>query len=177
MAVQSFSSKVLKDMNRPESEGEIVDFFKIAREKIAGVSFSSDVMVGFPTESEEDFEKTLSWVQKIKFLELFMYYYNPRPNTLSAKLYKDLPLEVKKKRLSRLIDCQMEVTKKLKSDFLGKREKVIAVRESKKEKDMILCFTKDKLSVLVDKKDIKVNEMKEVELISMKGTTFHGKTL
>jgi len=100
--VQSGSDKVLKAMNRKYSVDEFLETALYIREKIPSASISSDFIVGFPGETEEDFSLTLELVKKVRFDQAFTFKYSPRPFTAAEKLGDELPEEVKKERLRRL---------------------------------------------------------------------------
>lgn len=102
LPVQSGSNRILRAMNRKytsESYLELVDYIY---EKIPGISLSTDIIVGFPGESDADFEATLNLVELARFEGAYTFIYSPRPNTPAAKLTDTLPIEIKKERLYRL---------------------------------------------------------------------------
>ena len=102
LPVQSGSDKILKKMNRKYTREKYFKIIEKLRGKIPGVAFSTDIIVGFPTETEEDFLKTLDTVKKIGFKSAFTFKYSPRENTAAFQMKDDVPLTVKKERLERL---------------------------------------------------------------------------
>ena len=86
LPVQSGSDRILKEMNRHYTVAQYMDLVNYAKEKIPGVTFSSDIIVGFPGETEEDFQATLDLIQRVKYMQLFTFIYSKRTGTPAAKL-------------------------------------------------------------------------------------------
>jgi tRNA-2-methylthio-N6-dimethylallyladenosine synthase len=98
LPIQSGSDKILKAMNRPYTQKHYLNLIKKTQEKIPEVKFSTDVIVGFPGESQKDFQETVKVFQKIPFFEAYINKYSPRPGTASFKLEDDVSWEEKKRR-------------------------------------------------------------------------------
>jgi tRNA-2-methylthio-N6-dimethylallyladenosine synthase len=98
LPIQSGSDKILKAMNRPYTQKHYLNLIKKTQEKIPEVKFSTDVIVGFPDETEKDFQETVKVFQKIPFFEAYINKYSPRPGTASFKLEDNVPWEEKKRR-------------------------------------------------------------------------------
>ena len=98
LPIQSGSNKILKLMNRPYTQKYYLNLIKKTQEKIPEVKFSTDVIVGFPGETEKDFQKTIEVFKKVKFSIAFINKYSPRPGTASFKLKDDVSLKEKKGR-------------------------------------------------------------------------------
>ncbi|MFW6113367.1 MAG: tRNA (N6-isopentenyl adenosine(37)-C2)-methylthiotransferase MiaB [Actinomycetota bacterium] len=109
LPLQAGSDRVLKDMNRGYSRGEYLEKVQYLRGMIDGLSLTTDLMVGFPGESEEDFEQTLEMVEECRFDGAYTFMYNPREGTRAAELTNVVPNEESQERLQRL----MEVTRRL----------------------------------------------------------------
>lgn len=107
LALQSGSDRVLKAMNRKYTAEQFLSIVREAREKIPGVSITTDIIVGFPGETEEDFEETLHVVREAAFDQAFTFQYSPRPGTKAA-LLEEIPAEVMTDRFNRLVDVQNE---------------------------------------------------------------------
>ncbi|MBI3961837.1 MAG: tRNA (N6-isopentenyl adenosine(37)-C2)-methylthiotransferase MiaB [Deinococcus sp.] len=103
LPVQSGSDQVLKDMNREYTAQQFIHAAQLARKALPGCSVTTDLIAGFPTETEEDFQATLALVDQVGFDASFTFIYSPRPGTPAGAL-PDLPQEVKTERLMRLID-------------------------------------------------------------------------
>ena len=107
------------------------------REKLPDCGVTSDVMVGFPTETEEDFSDTLSLVKEARFSNAFTFVYSPRRGTVAAQM-EQLPAEVKKDRITRLVALQNEITKELSLEYVGKIQEVL-VEDVNPKKNGYVC--------------------------------------
>jgi tRNA-2-methylthio-N6-dimethylallyladenosine synthase len=133
MPAQSGSDKILKAMNRNYTAGKYLELIDKAREIVPGIAISGDFMVGFPGETEEDFEKTVSLVQSVRYKNCFVFKYSPRPGTAADKRLQDtVPEEVKKRRNIKLLAVQEEISDELSKEFIGKEVKVLVEGLSKK---------------------------------------------
>ena len=102
LPLQSGSTSVLKAMNRVYTKEQYLNLVQKMKDKIPGVKFSTDIIVGFPGETEEDFEDTLDVVRKVKFEQIFMFIYSRRVGTPADKMENQIPEEIKHKRFDRL---------------------------------------------------------------------------
>ena len=139
--IQSGSDKILKAMNRRYTFDDYYEKVKKIREKIPEASISSDIIVGFPGETQEDFELTLEAIKKIRYDSVYSFAYSKREGTPAATYDNQVPEDVKKERLTKLIALQTEIMNDINSSFLGKT--VIAYVEgiSKKNEDVISTRT------------------------------------
>ena len=108
LPVQSGSDRLLKEMNRHYDVAQYMDLIHYAKEKIPGVTFSSDIIVGFPGETEEDFEATLELIRKVGYMQLFTFIYSKRTGTPAAKLPDPTTHAEKAARMDRLLKTQEE---------------------------------------------------------------------
>ena len=108
LPVQSGSDRLLKEMNRHYNVAQYMDLIRYAKEKIPGVTFSSDIIVGFPGETEEDFQATLDLVRKVGYMQLFTFIYSKRTGTPAAKLPDPTTHAEKAARMDRLLKTQEE---------------------------------------------------------------------
>ena len=106
LPVQSGSDRLLKEMNRHYTVAQYMDLVDYAREKIPGVTFSSDIIVGFPGETEEDFQATLDLVRKVGYMQLFTFIYSKRTGTPAAKFDDPTTHAEKAARMERLLKTQ-----------------------------------------------------------------------
>ena len=107
---QSGSDRLLQLMRRNHTLDEYIQKVKYLQRIAPGVELSSDLIVGFPGETEEDFERTLHCLREVRFMQLFPFKYSPRPGTVAAELEDDVPREVKEERLARVIALQSEIS-------------------------------------------------------------------
>ena len=126
LPVQSGSSRVLKLMNRKyDREKYLATAMKI-KEKIPQVSLTTDIIIGFPTETDTDFAETYSLVEKVGFDMIYTFIYSPRVGTIAAKMEGQIPREVSNVRFKSLSDLQNEVAERLNEEFIGKTVRVLS---------------------------------------------------
>ena len=109
LPVQSGSDRLLQAMNRHYSKAQYLELIEYAKEKIPGVTFSSDIIVGFPGETEQDFEDTLELVRQVRYMQLFTFIYSKRTGTKAAELPDPTPRAEKTARMERLLKTQDEI--------------------------------------------------------------------
>ena len=129
---QSGSDRILKAMNRHYDRKKYLETIAYAKEKIENVSLTSDIIVGFPGETYEDFKETLSLIREVEFTSLFTFIFSPRVGTPAEKMDDPVSAEEKSKWFQELLDVQEEIAAKRCSSMVGKTEKVLI--ESVKEK-------------------------------------------
>ena len=130
---QSGSDKILKAMNRHYTAGQYLELLNTARTIVPGIEIAGDFIVGFPDETEDDFQLTVDLVRKARYKNCFVFKYSPRPATAADKKLQDnIPLEVKKNRNTELLAVQEEISDELSRDFLGKTAEVLVEGLSKK---------------------------------------------
>ena len=109
LPVQAGSNRILKAMKRGYNRERYLELIAQVRENIKGVSLSTDIICGFPGETEEDFEQTLKLVKEVRYESAFMYYYSPREGTEAATMANQIPEKERKERLARLIELQNNI--------------------------------------------------------------------
>ena len=120
-------------MNRQHTREEYMQLIDKILEIIPGCGISQDIITGFPTETEEDHQDTLSLMEYVKFYFGYMFKYSERPGTMAArKLEDDIPEETKKRRLTEIVDAQRSHSAYRTNESLGKTVEVLIERESKK---------------------------------------------
>ena len=130
---QSGSDKILRAMNRHYTAGHYLQLLAKARAIVPDIAIAGDFIVGFPGETQIDFEATVELVKKARYKNCFIFKYSPRPDTTADKrLADDVPLEVKKIRNIELLAVQEKISNQLSADFLGKEVKVLVEGLSKK---------------------------------------------
>lgn len=119
LPVQSGSDRILKRMNRGYTREKYLGLVNTLRENIKGIELTTDIIVGFPGETEEDFSDTLSLVREANFSAAYTFMYSPRNGTSAARMEEQIDKVVKKERLARLNELQAELLKKSNEKFLG----------------------------------------------------------
>ncbi|WP_082020822.1 tRNA (N6-isopentenyl adenosine(37)-C2)-methylthiotransferase MiaB [Candidatus Soleaferrea massiliensis] len=126
LPVQSGSNRILKQMNRRYTAEDYLDIIRYAKEKIPGVTFTSDIMVGFPSETYEDFKQTLALVKQVEYDALFTFLYSKRVGTKAAAM-EDLTTDAEKSRWFReLLEVQGEIGRKRNASYVGQTLRVLA---------------------------------------------------
>ena len=131
LPVQSGSDRILKLMNRHYTVADYLSLIDYAREKIPGIAFTSDIIVGFPGEREEDFLGTLELVKKVRYHSLFTFQFSPRSGTPAASMPDDTPHEIKQARFEQLLEVQNAISQELHETYVGKTVRVLAEGESR----------------------------------------------
>ncbi len=149
LPLQSGSDRILKAMNRRYTFGAYMEKLNYLRSKIPDVSVTSDIIVGFPGETEEDFEATLEALRVAEYDRVFSFIYSPRTGTPAAEMVDQVPPEVKNERFSRLLEVQNEISNKKNQVLVGKTVRVLCdgasknnagVLEGRTEQDKIVIF-------------------------------------
>lgn len=122
---QSGSSRVLREMNRSYDREKYLALVETARRYMPELSLTSDVIVGFPNETEEDFEQTISLVEQVRFDSLFTFIYSKREGTVAARIDDQTPQADKKRRFERLLAVQNEISNQINASYVGKTCRVL----------------------------------------------------
>ncbi|MDD8031045.1 MAG: tRNA (N6-isopentenyl adenosine(37)-C2)-methylthiotransferase MiaB [Acidobacteriota bacterium] len=132
LPLQSGSNRILKKMNRGYSREDYLNKIDLLRSLMPDISLSTDIIVGFPTETEEDFAMTMELLEKVRFSNVFSFRYSPRPLTAASKIKDDVPDQTKIDRLIRLQAKQKDIQLELNRNYLMKTIKVLCLGPSKK---------------------------------------------
>ena len=170
---QSGSNKILKLMNRRYTKEEYLKLYNSIREKVKGSSITTDIIVGFPGETEEDFNETLDLVNYCKFDSAFTFIYSPRENTPAAKLEDNITLKEKEERLYKLNDLINKYSKESNDRMLNNVYNVLIEGESSKEECLFGYTETNKLvNVKCDKDNI--GKIVKVKIIDAKSFSLDG---
>ncbi len=174
LPLQSASDFVLNKMKREYTYEHYRSIISELKEKIPHCVLSTDILVGFPYESVEDFEKTLEAMKEIRYDTAYMFKYSVRTGTASAN-YPDLVDEAeKKRRLQLIIDTQHKIVKEQNEKDLGKTEEVLLERVSRKSTNQLLGKTDGNKPVVIEADKSMIGSYQTVQLEGLKGNTFHG---
>jgi tRNA-2-methylthio-N6-dimethylallyladenosine synthase len=146
------------------------------RRAIPGVTLTTDIIVGFPGETDEEFEETLSAVREVGFSDAYTFIFSPRDGTPATRLPPELsiPAEVSSERLQRLMDTVRSATRERNMTLLGTRHEVLVEREAKRGEAMLMTRTRDFKTVLVPGDGTMLGQYLTVELTGTTGSTFTG---
>lgn len=174
LPVQHGSSKILKAMNRRYTREQYLDLVERIRNRIPDVSLTTDIMLGFPGETDEDVEEAVSLMKTVRYESAFMYYYNPREGTPAASMANQISMDEKKKRLQKIIDMQLVITQEEMEKRVGKTIKVLAESVSRDNKDELLGKTEQDERVAFKAARSVIGKFVKVHLDSLNGNTFKG---
>lgn len=125
LPLQSGSNRILELMNRRHTIEEYLEKIHCLKNRVPNVELSTDIIVGFPTETEEDFEATLQVLEEVRYGQVFSFKYSPRPNTRAAEMPDDVPRKVKEDRLQRLIHLQEKINQEQIQSYVGTVQSVL----------------------------------------------------
>lgn len=150
IAMQSGSNRILKKMNRKYTREYYLDMVRRIRERLPEVALGTDIIVGFPGETEEDFEGTLDIVREIRFDSAFTFVYSPRAGTRAALYVDQVPKEIKRDRIVRLNEVQYGITAEINRQQIGKVEEILIDGPSKTNADKLTGRTRSNRIVILD---------------------------
>ncbi|GHU99716.1 tRNA-2-methylthio-N(6)-dimethylallyladenosine synthase [Spirochaetia bacterium] len=174
LCVQHGSNRILEAMNRRYTRESYLALVREIRRSIPDISLSTDILIGFPGESEEDVQATLGLMEEVKFLYAYMYHYNPREGTAAYSLPDRIGEEVKRERLGRVIALQKRHTQELLKSRLGRRATVLIEGISRKNADELISRTERDEMVVVRGSPSLVGSFAELTLSSLRGNTFRA---
>ena len=173
LPVQHGSTEILRRMNRRYTREQYLLLVDKIKSKIPEVSLTTDIMMGFPGETEEDVQLTLDLMEYVKYESAMMYYYNPRSGTPAAKM-EQLPLEVKKEHLQRVIDLQLSHTQKQMSLRVGRTVPVLFEGVSRDDRTELLGQIEQHEKIAVKAPVNLIGKFADVKIESLNGNTFKG---
>jgi tRNA-2-methylthio-N6-dimethylallyladenosine synthase len=174
LPVQHGSNRILTAMNRRYTREDYLTLAQKLRAAMPGVTLSTDILVGFPGETEADLEVVLTLMDEVRFLYAYMYHYNPREGTAAYRLPGRIPDDVKKARLARVIETQAAHTTELLKKRLGSRVTVLAKGVSRNNASEFLCRTEHDEQVIVKSPTVKPGDFIKASLESLVGNTFRA---
>ncbi len=175
LCVQHGSNAILKAMNRKYTREQYLDLVKRLRTAMPDITLSTDILVGFPGETEQDIDDTLALMDQVQFVYSFMYYYNPRKGTPAATMPDQIPLAKKKLRLERVIQTQKVHTKQIMQKLLGKRLAVLVLSISKKKNNELLASSEQDIMVCFEGDAELIGSYCLVDITGISGNTFKGR--
>ena len=175
LPVQSGSNRILKEMNRLHSREEYMILIDKIRTIIPDCSISQDMIVGFPTETEQDHQDTLSLMEYVKYNFGYMYSYSERPGTLAGrKMDDDVPEETKARRLQEIVDLQQKHAWQRSEEFIGQTVEVLVEKVSKKSENEFSGRNSQSITVVFPKENYKIGNFVNVKIESCTSGTLKG---
>lgn len=175
LPVQSGSNRILELMNRTYTIEHYLNLIEKAKKIIPGVSFSTDIIAGFPTETWEDHFATLEVMRQVRYDGAYMFKYSPREGTKAYKMGDDVPEEVKTKRLQEIIDLQQQISYEINQNLIGKEE-IVLIEGSSRKSDEFLSGRTDtnKVTIIPVQSDIKPGDYVRVKINKATSATLFG---
>ena len=178
LPVQSGSDRILKEMNRLHTREEYLSLIDTIRAYMPDCSISQDMIIGFPTETEQDHKDTLSLMEKVQYNFGYMYKYSERPGTMAGrKMEDDVPEEVKKRRLSEVVALQRQLSQLQTEKNIGKTVEVLVERESKKSDKEWSGRTSQNAVAVFPKEHYKVGDLVNVKIHDCTSATLIGNAI
>ncbi len=175
LPLQSGSNRILKLMGRRYTKEQYLELVSKLKKKIPNLALTTDIIVGFPGETEEDFEETLEVVRQCEYDSAFTFIFSPREGTPAARMEDKTPMEEKNRRLYALNDLVNEYANKKNQTYLGKTVKVLI--EGPSEKGNWMGYTDTMKLVNVDGKEDILGKIVEVEITDVKTWSLDGKVV
>ncbi len=175
LPLQSGSDKILLLMNRRYTINHYLKIIEEARRFIPSLTITSDIIVGFPGETESDFEETLNLIKKVEFDDLFAFKYSDRPKTAAEKLEPKISPQVKEQRLAKLWEVQDAISLRLNQAMVGKESEVLLLSKSCKNPGYLIGKTEKEKKVLVEGPPELVGRLVPVRITSADRQLLYGK--
>ncbi|MDI9413864.1 MAG: tRNA (N6-isopentenyl adenosine(37)-C2)-methylthiotransferase MiaB [Bacillota bacterium] len=174
LPVQAGGSSLLKRMNRGYTRAKYIDLVSKIKSAIPDISLTTDLIVGFPGETEEDFEETLSLVKEVEFDSAFTFIYSPREGTPAAKFSNQIPEEVKKERIYKLIELQNNISEKKMKSLVGTSQEVLVEGMSE---DGVVGRTRTNRQVYLDGTKDLIGQVFKAEITEAGTWTLRGRLI
>ena len=176
LPLQAGSSRILKRMNRTYTKQEFLDLVQMIRQYIPDCGITTDIIVGFPGETDEEFQETLEVVSKVKFDTAFMFKYSSRPGTKASHYTDQIDEKTKQKRLQTLIEFQQNISLMNNRKKIGQNLDVIIEKISKKSINQWAGRTESNTWVIFDKNSFnKIGDVVNINILDARGITLFGK--
>jgi len=178
LPVQSGSNRILKEMNRQHTREEYMKLTDTIYKIIPEIAMSQDMIIGFPTETEEDHQDTLDLIKHVQYDYGFMFSYSERPGTLAGRKMKDdVPFDIKKRRLQEVIDLQRAIGHEQLKKHLGRTEEVLIETTSKKSDKHWAGRNTQSNMIVFPKEHYKIGDFVNVKINDCTTATFLGEAV
>ena len=178
LPVQSGSTRILKEMNRQHTREEYFELIDKVYEIIPDCGISQDIITGFPTETEEDHQETLSLMERVKYDFGYMFMYSERPGTTAARLLEDdVPLDIKQRRLEEIVALQRDHSGYRTKQFVGSIVEVLIEKNSKKSDAHWSGRTQQNTVAVFPKENYKVGDFVNVKITDCTSGTLIGEAV
>lgn len=176
LPIQAGSNSVLKNMNRRYTREHYLGLIDMIRRYLPDCGITTDIMVGFPYETEEDFLDTMDIVEKVRFSTAFTFIYSVRKGTKAAEM-PQIPYEIKQNRIKRLIARQNEITEEISKDYVGNVYEILVEGMQEKKNGYVVGRTESGRLVSAKGDESMIGEFKNVKITAVKNAQLLGETL
>lgn len=176
LPIQAGSNSVLKNMNRRYTREHYLGLIDMIRRYLPDCGITTDIMVGFPYETEEDFLDTLDIVEKVRFSTAFTFIYSVRKGTKAAEM-PQIPYEIKQNRIKRLIARQNEITEEISKDYVGNVYEILVEGMQEKKNGYVVGRTESGRLVSAKGDESMIGEFKNVKITAVKNAQLLGEIL
>ena len=176
LPIQSGSNSVLKNMNRRYTREHYLGLIDMIRRYLPDCGITTDIMVGFPYETEEDFLDTMDIVEKVRFSTAFTFIYSVRKGTKAAEM-PQIPYEIKQNRIKRLIARQNEITEEISKDYVGNVYEILVEGMQEKKNGYVVGRTESGRLVSAKGDESMIGEFKNVKITAVKNAQLLGEIL
>lgn len=177
LPAQAGSNRILERMNRHYTREDYLGLVREIRSRIPHAVISTDLMVGFPEETEADFNDTMELVEQVRWDSAFMFMYTPRPGTRAAQSEDSVPMELKKERLARLIQRQEEISEAKNQALIGHIEEVLVEGYSKRSRKQMMGRTRGDKVVIVPGDEQLIGRIVSVRISGASAHTLFGELI
>lgn len=176
LPIQAGSNSVLKNMNRRYTREHYLGLIDMIRRYLPDCGITTDIMVGFPYETEEDFSDTIDIVEKVRFSTAFTFIYSVRKGTKAAEM-PQIPYEIKQNRIKRLIARQNEITEEISKDYVGNVYEILVEGLQEKKNGYVVGRTESGRLVSAKGDESMIGEFKNVKITAVKNAQLLGEIL
>lgn len=176
LPIQAGSNSVLKNMNRRYTREHYLGLIDMIRRYLPDCGITTDIMVGFPYETEEDFLDTMDIVEKVRFSTAFTFIYSVRKGTKAAEM-PQIPYEIKQNRIKRLIAMQNEITEEISKDYVGNVYEILVEGMQEKKNGYVVGRTESGRLVSAKGDESMIGEFKNVKITAVKNAQLLGEIL
>jgi len=169
--VQHGNDEILRRMNRRYTREQYLDKVRKLRKAVPGIGLTTDIIVGFPGETEEQFQDTLSIVQEVGYDSAFTFIYSPRTGTVAADMPDQIPEDVATDRIKRLIAAQEEGQRKAMSRFIGMEEEVLVEGLSRRSDKQVSGHGRHGVGITLPGTEEDIGKIVRVRVTAMKNNT------
>jgi len=172
--IQAGSNRILKKMHRIYTVEQYLEKVSMLREIVPEVALGTDIIVGFPTETDEEFQLTYKILEEIEYSVAFLFAYSPRKGTPAMRWQDDIPEEVKQERLQALMSLQDKIYAKQRQDMLGKEIEILVEKQNFKDNSLFKGRTRCWKNVLFEGDDSLIGTLQKVKIHSYSHQTLLG---